>query len=130
MSNKSANNYAAVADTAYHTFRYLADIGYPTGDKSLAPHRDKVYAWLRELETAYDGPLFIQDKYRVHGSFHGNALHWSILLESKFIDGEGWQVERKTPEQTHNFWNEARLGKANIFLTVDALEILKLAGRL
>jgi len=244
-------------DTMYHTLRYLADIEYPAGDRSLGVYRDRVHAWLHQMEMAYDGPLHIRDKYRVHGSFHGNALYWAValglanaetdtlaqnllryqwpgggwncnkkpgtkgptivhtaygmrglvryrerkhseevrsaidacaevmlerrvylsrrngkplrpvftklsypyprlydfmvglhilarsghlsdprceqaldLLESKFIDGEGWAVERTVPEHTHAFWNREKNGRANLFLTVDALEILEGAGRL
>ncbi len=49
------------------------------------------------------------------------------LLESKFIDGEGWALERKTTAYTDAFWSRERHGRANLFLTVDALEILKQA---
>lgn len=250
--------------TIYLTFRYLADIDYPPGDKSLAPYRDHVYRWLREQEAQYDGPLFIRGKYRVHGSFHANAVYASIvlglandetdelaqnllryqwpgggwncnrlprtkgpdivhtayglrgliswraregsreldqaiqdaaevllerrvylkrstgeplrpvftrpsypyprlydfttglhvltrsghvrdrrceqaldLLESKFIDGQGWATERKLYSNsrgkdyfTNAEWEKEKLGKASLFLTVDALEILRAAGRL
>ncbi len=61
--------------TIYLTFRYLADIDYPAGDRSLIPFRDHVYAWLDDLEI----PL-IRDIYRVHGSFHANAVYASIVL--------------------------------------------------
>lgn len=250
--------------TIYLTFRYLADIDYPPGDKSLIPFRDHICRWLHRLEDEYDGPLFIRDKYRVHGSFHGNAIHASIvlglankgtdelatnllryqwpgggwncnklprtkgptivhtayglnglatyqlrkksralskaiddaaevllerqvylkrsngkplrpvytklsypyprlydfmtglhvltrsghiqdprckkgldLLESKFISGQGWAAERKLyshtkgkEDFTNAHWEKETLGKANLFLTVDALEILKAAGRI
>jgi hypothetical protein len=250
--------------TIYLTFRYLADIDYPPGDKSLIPFRDHVYRWLRGLEAQYDGPLFIRDKYRVHGSFHANAVYASVvldlaneetdalaanllryqwpgggwncnklprtkgptivhsayglrglvayrsrnkskavgqaiadaaevllerqvylkrangkplrpvftklsypyprlydfmtglhiltrsghirdprcaraldLLESKMIDGQGWAMERKLfshtkskDDFTHAEWEKETLGKASLFLTVDALEILNAAGRL
>lgn len=59
------------------------------------------------------------------------------LLESKFVDGEGWPTERRLfshvegkDDFTHAPWGEPRLGKANPLLTVDALEILGVAGRL
>jgi hypothetical protein len=67
-------------NTIYLAIRYLADIDYPPGDASLEPYRDQVYEWLRRLEQQYDGPLFIRDKYRVHGSFHGNAIYASVVL--------------------------------------------------
>ena len=66
--------------TIYLTFRYLADIDYPPGDDQLVPHRDHVYGWLRLLEQAYDGPLFIRGTHRVHASFHGNAIYASVVL--------------------------------------------------
>jgi hypothetical protein len=66
--------------TIYLTFRYLADIDYPPGDRSLIPYRDQVYGWLHSLEAQYDGPLLIRGKYRVHGSFHANAIYASVVL--------------------------------------------------
>jgi hypothetical protein len=58
------------------------------------------------------------------------------LLESKFIDGEGWAMERKlfhhSPKRdgfTNARWADDRLGSASQFLTVDALEILRRANR-
>jgi hypothetical protein len=249
--------------TIYDTFKYLADIDYPAGDESLLPFRDVVYGWLRRLEKDYDGPLYIRDKYRVHGSFHGNAIYASVvlgiandetdelcgnllryqwpnggwncskipkakgptivhtaygmrglvtyrpvkdspeirraiddcaeillerqlylkrtngkplrpvytktaypyprlynfmaglhiltrsghitdprcdaaldLLESKYIEGQGWEMERKLFHHNENkedftnvHWEKEKLGKANQFLTVDALEILRESGR-
>lgn len=250
--------------TIYLAFRYLADIDYPPGDESLTPWRVVLYRWLRTLEAQYDGALFIRGKYRVHGSFHANAVYASIvlglaneetdelaanllryqwpgggwncnklprtkgptivhtayglrglvtyqsrnkskaltqaiedaaevllerhvylkrtngkplrpvftklsypyprlydfmtglhiltrsghihdsrceraldLLESKVIDGEGWAMERKLfshtkgkDDFTHAEWEKQTLGRANLFLTVDALEILNAARRL
>ena len=59
------------------------------------------------------------------------------LLESKFIEGQGWAAERKLfshakgkKDFTHVLWEKETLGKASLFLTVDALEILKAAGRI
>ncbi len=66
--------------TIYLTFRYLADIDYPPGDRSLIPYRDIIVAWLTRLEGQYDDALFIRDKHRVHGSFHANAIFASIVL--------------------------------------------------
>ena len=62
-----------------------------------------------------------------------NALD---LLESKLVPGEGWAIERRlfnhsagTDGYTHAPWEEVKLGRANLLLTVDALEILGAAGR-
>jgi hypothetical protein len=66
--------------TIYLTFRFLAEIDYPPGDDQLVPYRDLVYRWLRRIERDYDGPLFIRGTYRVHGSFHGNAIFASVVL--------------------------------------------------
>src|SRR5262245_48163599 len=59
------------------------------------------------------------------------------LLESKFIDGQGWAAERKlfshakgNDDFTHAEWEKETLGNASLFLTVDALEILNAAGKL
>jgi hypothetical protein len=78
--------------TIYLSFRYLADIDYPPGDDQLVSYRDHVYRWIRGLEREYDEPLFIRGTHRVHASFHANAIY---LLESKFVPGEGWAMERK-----------------------------------
>jgi hypothetical protein len=58
------------------------------------------------------------------------------LLESKFIPGEGWAMERKLFHHaegrdgfTHAPWEAASLGRANLLLTVDGLEILRAAAR-
>ena len=249
--------------TIYATLKYLADIYYPTGDATLIPYRDHVYYWLSNLEKEYDTSLFIRDKYRVHGSFHGNAIYASVtlgidneetrklcqnllryqwpnggwnckklptakgptivhtayglrglvtykriqntpeiqcaieqsaeilldrhvylsrsdqkplrpvfcklaypyprlynfmaglhilarsghigdprctealdLLESRFIEGQGWPMERRLYHNSKNRdgytnarWQDEKTGKANQFLTVDALEILQKAGR-
>ena len=55
---------------------------------------------------------------------------------ARIIPGEGWAVERKlfnhaagTDGFTHAPWDRVRLGRANLLLTVDALEILRTAGR-
>ncbi len=63
----------------YMTLRHLADVEYPAGDTALLPYRDHVYAWLRSEEQRCD-ELFIKGKFRVHGSFHGNAIYSSIAL--------------------------------------------------
>jgi hypothetical protein len=58
------------------------------------------------------------------------------LLESKLVPGEGWAMERKLFNHsagkdgfTHAPWDEVKLGRANLLLTIDALEILRTAGR-
>jgi hypothetical protein len=63
----------------------------------------------------------------------GDAL---ALLESKFLPGEGWATERRLfthtagkDDFTHAPWEKASRGRANLLLTVDALEILRAAGR-
>ena len=58
------------------------------------------------------------------------------LLESKVIPDEGWATERRLfthaegkDDFTHAPWEAPTLGRANLLLTVDALEILRTAGR-
>ena len=59
-------------DTIYATLKYLADIDYPPGDRKLAAYRNHVYAGLKLL-----APLLIKEKYRLRGSFNGNAIYAS-----------------------------------------------------
>jgi hypothetical protein len=63
----------------------------------------------------------------------GDAL---ALLESKLLPGEGWATERRLfthaagkDDFTHAPWEKASRGRASLLLTVDALEILRAAGR-
>ena len=59
------------------------------------------------------------------------------LLEQKYIPGQGWSIEntyeQHNPHQ-HRFslvnWNQEKIGKANPFLSAQALIVLKHAGRL
>ena len=58
------------------------------------------------------------------------------LLESKLVPGEGWAMERKLFNHsagkdgfTHAQWDDLKLGRANLLLTIDTLEILRTAGR-
>lgn len=58
------------------------------------------------------------------------------LLESKFLPGEGWAVERKLYSHasgaegfTRAPWGSVTSGRAHLLLTVHALEVLQAAGR-
>jgi len=81
---------------AHWVLAALADIGYPAGDRSLAPIRDRVLdCWLRESfyqefearakADAYkkDGVPIMQGRYRRCASQQGNALHFLITLGLK-----------------------------------------------
>jgi hypothetical protein len=60
------------------------------------------------------------------------------LLEEAYIPGQGWRIEKKNyhinPKNKHRCslvnWSKYKLGKANEFLTVDALSVLHQSGRL
>ena len=60
------------------------------------------------------------------------------LLESKFIPDAGWRIERKVYHYKHANptrcssvrWTDWGLGRANLFLTVEALRVLRAAGRI
>ena len=63
----------------------------------------------------------------------GDALD---LLESKFLPGKGWSMERKLFHHgegkdgfTHAPWETLARNGAHLLLTVDALEVLRAAGR-
>jgi hypothetical protein len=103
----------------YLTFRYLADIDYPPGDKS---------------HDFMAGLHILTRSGHVQDPRCERALD---LLASKVIDGQGWAMERKLfshtkgkGDFTHAKWEKETLGNASLFLTVDALEILNTAGRL
>ncbi len=59
------------------------------------------------------------------------------LLESQFIEGQGWKIEKKyyqysRPRKNRYSpvrWTAFRNGRANLFLTAEALRILRQAGR-
>jgi hypothetical protein len=58
------------------------------------------------------------------------------LLESKLLPGEGWAMERRLFHHskgkegfTHAPWEALVCGRAHLLLTVEALEILRAAGR-
>jgi hypothetical protein len=92
--------------------RYLADIDYPPGDQSLIPFRDHVHRWLRALEVQYDGPLFIRDKYRVHGSFHANAIYASIVLGLANADTDDLAANLLRYQWPGGGWNCNKLPRA------------------
>jgi hypothetical protein len=104
----------------------LADLGYPSGDKSLIPLREQVYAWLfskghleyvRRHET-YAGPVIkIRGFFRAHASMEGNAVYYlhalgladdrtrmlaDRLVEWQWPDG-GWNCDKKPGAHTSSF---------------------------
>jgi len=57
----------------------LADIGYPPGDESLIPLRERVYAWLLS-EAHVQGVPIVAGRARRCGSQEGNALYALLTL--------------------------------------------------
>ena len=113
----------------------LADIGYPEGDETLIPMRDRVVgfwtapAYFHEFEVATKGASYgkrgvpvIRGRYRRCGSQQGNALRSAIalgiggegtdvlaerLLHGQWPDG-GWNCDRNPAAQVSSF-NETLL---------------------
>src|SRR5207237_9477957 len=113
----------------------LADLGYPEGDASLFPIRDRVVGlwtganYFREFEAtterrayAHPGVPLVRGRYRRCGSQQGNPL-WCVLrlgiaderadvlverlLHWQWPDG-GWNCDRKPAADTSSF-NETLL---------------------
>ncbi len=111
---------------AHWVLSALADLGYPSGDKSLIPLREQVYEWLfskGHLEYAtrhetYAGPVIkIREFFRAHASMEGNAVYYlhalgladdrtrmlaDRLVEWQWPDG-GWNCDKKAGAHTSSF---------------------------
>ena len=116
---------------AHWTLADLADIGYPSGDMSLAPIRDQVYdVWLSPSHTkervvdresarykSNAGVPIIDGRARRCASQEGNALYATLtlgladeradrlaanLIRWQWPDG-GWNCDRKTEARTSSF---------------------------
>jgi hypothetical protein len=101
---------------AHWVLATLADIGYPPGDASLAPLRDKVVStWLHE--SYYRSVPLVEGRYRRCGSQQGYALLALTTLELapdrtgdlverllhwQWPDG-GWNCDRKPSADTSSF---------------------------
>jgi hypothetical protein len=106
---------------AHWVLATLADIGYPSGDESLIPLREQVYAWL--LSAGHlKGVKVIAGRARRCASQEGNALFALLtlglmderteqlaegLLQWQWPDG-GWNCD-KNPEATHSSFMESLL---------------------
>ncbi len=111
---------------AHWVLSVLADLGYPSGDKSLFPLREQVYEWLfskghleyvRRHET-FAGPIIkIRGSFRAHASMEGNAVYYlqtlgladdrtrmlaDRLVEWQWPDG-GWNCDKKPRAHTSSF---------------------------
>jgi hypothetical protein len=111
---------------AHWILSVLADLGYPSGDKSLIPLREQVYEWLfskghlesvRRHET-FAGPVIkIRGSFRAHASMEGNAVYYlhalgladdrtrilaDRLVEWQWPDG-GWNCDKKPRAHTSSF---------------------------
>jgi hypothetical protein len=104
----------------------LADLGYPSGDTSLLPLREQIYAWLFSKEhleyvdknRKYGGSVTRADGlFRAHASMEGNTIFYlhalgladdrtetlaNRLVEWQWPDG-GWNCDRKPNARTSSF---------------------------
>lgn len=111
---------------AHWVLSALADLGYPSGDKSLIPLREQVYEWLfskghleyvRRHET-FAGPVIkIRGFFRAHASMEGNGVYYlhalgladertrmlaDRLVEWQWPDG-GWNCDKRPGAHTSSF---------------------------
>lgn len=104
---------------AHWVLATLAAIGYPPGDKSLAPLREQVYGWLLSEEHTKSVPT-IEGRVRRCASQEGNALFATLalgladeradelarrLVKWQWPDG-GWNCDRR-PEAVNSSYNES-----------------------
>ena len=104
---------------AHWVLATLADIGYPSGDESLIPLREQVYAWL--FSTQHEEEIVsVEGRARIHASQEGNALYSLLslgladdrteelvkrLIRRQWLDG-GWNCDRK-PEAVNSSFHES-----------------------
>jgi hypothetical protein len=112
---------------AHWVLATLADLGYPSGDRSLVPLRDQVLEWLlderrvsphRATREAYLAPIStVSGRPRIHASLEGNALYAILalgiadarvdalaerLVELQWEDG-GWNCDRAPSASCSSF---------------------------
>jgi hypothetical protein len=111
---------------AHWVLSSLADLGYPSGDKSLIPLREQVYEWLFSKEhleyvrrhEVFAGPVIkIRGFFRAHASMEGNCVYYlhalgleddrtrmlaDRLVEWQWPDG-GWNCDKKPRAHTSSF---------------------------
>ncbi len=106
----------------------LADLGYPTGDRSLEPMVDRASAWALDQK-----PVWIDGRPRRCASQEGNALLYMIrlgladercdrlaekLVELQWPDG-GWNCDRR-PEACHSSFHESLIPMRALYAYANA----------
>ncbi len=102
---------------AHWALAILADIGYPPGDRSLAPLREQVYGWL--FSKQHEGKIrAINGRTRRCASQEGNALWYLLslgladdrteelaarLVKWQWPDG-GWNCDKNPKAAKSSFW--------------------------
>ena len=111
---------------AHWVLATLADLRYPSGDRSLIPLREQVYEWLFSKEhmeysrrhQVYSGPyMVVKGLVRAHASLEGNAIYYmhalgladgrtsdlvDRLVEWQWPDG-GWNCDKMSGAHTSSF---------------------------
>jgi hypothetical protein len=111
---------------AHWVLSALADLGYPSGDKSLIPLREQIYEWLFSKEhleyvrrhEVFAGPVIkIRGFFRAHASMEGNTVYYlnalgladdrtrmlaDRLVEWQWPDG-GWNCDKRPRAHTSSF---------------------------
>lgn len=118
------------------TLYSLAEIDYPSGDRSLLPMRDQIYNWLlEEKHLKYPQSLLIpgqEDRFRRCASQEGNAIWYSIKLG---IDDERTKLlvrrikKWQWPDGGWNCDKRPQARKSSVIESLIPLRALNLAGK-
>jgi hypothetical protein len=111
-----AHPYRAKWYGAHWVLVTLAELGYPSGDPTLAPLHDQMLGWLFSGDYL-DSLERVRGLPRLHGSIEGNALWAGLILgladeraeqlaerlrEAQWPDG-GWNCDRKASGRSSSF---------------------------
>ncbi len=118
------------------TLYSLAEIDYPTGDRSLIPMRDQVYSWLLDNKhLKYPQSLLIpgqEDRFRRCASQEGNAIWYSIKLGIDDHRTETLVQRLKKWQWPDGGWNCDKRLQARVSSVIESLiplRALYLAGK-
>ncbi|GAH70122.1 unnamed protein product, partial [marine sediment metagenome] len=101
---------------AHWVLTSLAELHYPSGDKTLIPLREQIYEWLFSKKQLNDFKN-IDGRVRIHASMEGNAIYYLLslgiadnrtdelvkrLLMYQWQDG-GWNCDKKPKAMKSSF---------------------------
>ncbi len=133
-------------DGAHWILAALADIGYPSGDKSLVPLREQVHKWLlskehveyteaRPYRHSSSKSLIpqIKERPRIHASMEGNAiwyLHTLGLFDRRAEGLVDRLMEKQWPDGGWNCDGNPKAMKSSFMETILPLRALALHAKI